>query len=182
MAMMKPTRFRPRKGDLFNKRWAERGSTTYSPEAKADLAKSGISLAAARELGIKMFSPDEVHSAVGVLAPGLGLPCHDPYGEPDDAYWRIKILAANPEHKYKQRAKTHYRLGFAPVRGDPQAWVKALPDTSQRIYITEGEKKGYKAGQEKLLCIYLGGVTATVAHYGGDDQPSVIFCRRFRAL
>ena len=124
-----------------------------------DLERSGLNkLSIIRKLGFSdMLSQVQTEADTGVgNAVSYVIPYYGPRGE-DLKYHRWKLFPITDEDldiRYTQNEKTIPHL-YLPKLVD---WVKICADTSQRIIITEGEKKAACATNMGLPTAALGGV------------------------
>lgn len=127
-----------------------------------DLERSGLNKPAVIKklrLGSMLSEPQTDVITEGIQnAVCYEIPHFGPRGE-DLKYSRWKLFPTTEDElgiKYAQSQKTIPRL-YLPQLVD---WVKVCADVSQRIIITEGEKKAACAANMKLPCISVGGVWA----------------------
>ena len=126
---------------------------------KVDLAASGLDKpSVVRKLGLgDMLSQVQTEADTGVEnAVSYVIPYYGPQGE-DLKYHRWKLFSLTDEDigiKYAQDEKTIPRLYLPPLMD----WEKFCADPSQRLIITEGEKKAACATLMGLPCISVGGV------------------------
>jgi len=124
-----------------------------------DLERSGLNKPATiRKLGLSdMLTKVQTLAETGIEdAVAYTIPYYGPRGE-DLKYHRWKLFPLTDEDigiKYAQNEKTIPHLYLPPLTD----WVKICEDPSQRIIITEGEKKAACATNMGMPCIALGGV------------------------
>lgn len=146
--------------------------------AGADLARSGISLSAARAAGIGVVSDARSLSKEYAEAPALVIPYVDPWtgmavvypnnGSGPAPFARIRYLEAAPVRvgpnpfrpakvqRYAQPSGSGVRAYFPPVEG--VVWADVAADVGHPILIVEGEKKALAATLQGFVTIGLGGV------------------------
>ncbi len=126
------------------------------PEHQADLRRSGLTDATISAAGLRSLSRDELAKVLGFSPPSsieTGL-CF-PY--PGAQFVRAKLFPATTDAegrsvKYLQGKGTPTRL-YIPSRVDP-----LIADSTQTVYLVEGEKKALLAAQDGLCAIGLGGI------------------------
>jgi len=129
------------------------------------LALSGLNSRDAKKLRLKWLTPS---AAQKMLQSDFPLPCggiYFPYfsfdGKIDDVTCRVRLLA-DPSNgyvedkvpKYMQPSGTPPRIYLPPF----VKWGDIINDATQRLVITEGEKKAAAACKAGVACIGLGGV------------------------
>ena len=123
------------------------------PHHKKDLENSGLSLETQNRSGIYSASAEETEQ-LGFEGVGAGMvipyACDPPF---------VRLKPDDPTKGYGGPAKYRTCKGagnrlYIPAILDPEV----LQDPSQRLLITEGEKKALKAVQEGFACVALAGV------------------------
>jgi hypothetical protein len=132
---------------------------------RAELEQSGLSEATIQQARLFRASGPMVRELLGYGAgPALVFPYFALDGTPLD-YVRVKLDQAPPDGKrYRSPAKQPNRLYFPPLCD----WARIAKDPREPLYITEGQKKALKAGQEGLNCLGLAGVWSWLTRYRGN--------------
>ncbi len=135
-----------------------------------DLARSGLTSADAKKLGVSPLEPTQVKALTGHAVPAYKIPYFSPDGRKLDFY-RLRFTAPptkfgrqDKPQRYWQPVNTMPRAYFAPLG---VRWTDVLADTEKAIYLTEGEKKSARTCKEGLPCIGLGGVWSWRAKRAG---------------
>ncbi|MCD8245322.1 MAG: DUF3854 domain-containing protein, partial [Parabacteroides sp.] len=133
------------------------------------LESSGLDLNAAKTLGIKYLSAVETKELVGGAGqcPSLYIPYYNPQANGPmrfvsgyEPFFRIRYLGERlpidkdgKPQRYRQGTK-----GVCAYFPQNQDWTSILQESSERLFITEGEFKAAKACKEGLPTIGLGGI------------------------
>lgn len=134
-----------------------------------DLRASGLNFETISRAGIYSASASEVSALLGF---GAGPAMVIPYEWNDDGtptYARVKLNQAphTDGKRYRSPAGRGNRLYISRTLD-----VGALVDSSQILYVTEGEKKVLKAIQEGFLCVGVSGVWSwKQKNHNGDSGP-----------
>ena len=130
---------------------------------KEDLIRSGLGKPTTiRKLQYsEMLSKNQTYDATAIEdAVSYEIPYFDPRGKPlNYIRWKLFSLSDDNQPKYIQEEKTIPRLYLPPLVD----WTKICADTSQRLIITEGEKKAACSTNMGMPCIALGGVWSFTA-------------------
>lgn len=145
-------------------------SRSKSPKALAvaKLASSGITLAQAERLGIKVLTAAQTAKLFPatrrgeIRAPALKLVYHDLAGRERRDVYRVRLLAGVPG----KFGTTNTELRYLQPPDTPPAvylprvidWAAVAEDAGRPITITEGELKAACAAVRGLACFGLGGV------------------------
>ena len=138
-----------------------------------DLARSGIKYDKNAQEHFEALSEEMTESIVGTRWPSMGIVYYEPDGEIIDprTFCRVRFLFSDkpttkkgdrfggpkkPESRYSQPEKTLPRIYYPPNVD----WKQTIGDPTIPLFITEGEKKAYKACAEGFHTIALGGVWA----------------------
>ena len=136
-------------------------SIHFCPAHLEDLRKSGLSDETIIQHGIKTIRPKDINKKVGYDIPGLVSAYEIPFPPFNDGYFRLKAFYAPGNEQYTDgRKKPRYiqRKGSLNRLYIPLPVFTILNDTSQPLYITEGEKKALKGTQEGLPTIAITGL------------------------
>lgn len=138
-------------------------------EAEEDLARSGISAAAADYAGMFPVTNARKLFPKALRKAALIIPYYELNGDPmrygdDDEFGRLRYLGAieidpytgKKGQRYYQPAKSGCRAYFPKVEGFD--WTELAADPEEPLAITEGEKKALCACVNGLATIGLGGV------------------------
>jgi len=142
----------------------------------ADLARSGLSAADARLLGMEILSAAAVTRLLPSHSgqPGLLIPYYDLRKRRRQDVFRVRFLrpprlpfGACPVKwpRYGQPANTAPAI-YLPTCVD---WQAHLAERGSRVLLTEGEKKAAKASLMGLPCVGLGGVWSFMSKRLGVD-------------
>jgi hypothetical protein len=144
-------------------------SLVPSPAPPEDLAReswrsSGISDEAASLLGYRHLSPEDV-GKLGRPFDGSRSALLIPYFKLDgspDPYFRVRYLSPPTGWRAAQARPQRYAC---PLNSKPEVylpplidWAGLSQDPTERVYLTEGEKKASAASERGLPCVGLGGV------------------------
>lgn len=151
---------------------------TLPPRALEHLKASGLTAKDAETLELRWLSPEEVArvcKAPSVPVSGLGFPYHTADGA-DTGFLRVRLLPdprageTPPGFRYLQPTGSGARAYLPRLRD----WESVQTQTSQRVLITEGEKKAAAACKAGLPTIGLGGVWSFgVKDLGIDLLPEI---------
>lgn len=140
--------------------------------AASRYAESGLSLADAKKLHLKVLSAASTKKLGFDLRPSIKIPYHDPHSPKEslsgysggDSFYRIRYLGSPPagladqtkskERRYSQPPESGICAYFPPLVD----WSKILDDPSIPLCVTEGEFKAAKACKDGFPTIGLGGV------------------------
>lgn len=128
--------------------------------ALADLARSGITKADARRMGIEVLDSDETKRLTGATTASYRIPYLDINGR-ETEFYRVRLL--DPPVSFKGKLQRYWQpIGTLPRLYLPPfcRWSSIAKDVSQDVWITEGEKKATTASKAGAPCIALGGVWA----------------------
>lgn len=126
----------------------------FHPDHRADLLKSGLSVATVKAAGIYSARPRDIPKLLGYSPKHLESALVFPYPN-DPSFCRIKVFPVPTEPhapRYLQRKHSGVRLYLPPLAAE------VLTDPAIPLHWTEGEKKALKACQEGLACGALGGL------------------------
>jgi len=129
----------------------------FHPDHWADLQKSGLNPKSIYDSNICSCPPDLISKILGFNPPGVESALVFPY--PGIEFQRLKVFPPQKDKKghsvkYLQRKRSGSHLYFPP-----NFWDR-LKDASNRIYITEGEKKTLRADQDGVCALGIGGINA----------------------
>jgi hypothetical protein len=142
---------------------------SYSEAAAAKLESSGLTVEQAQQLGLYDVTNAATLDKYFEGQPALVLPYYDIHGNPASAhpkwpdFFRIRYLgedhsfksaAGDKPKRYTQPKDTGVCAYFPPLVN----WVDVAKDSTETIFITEGEFKAAKATAEGFPTIGLGGV------------------------
>lgn len=162
-------------------------------KAAEDLARSGLTLKDADQLGLSFLSADETVSLGHKQAvESILFPYWDPFTndfQPLDEFHRVRYLgepagfAAQVEkpQRYSQPAGTLNSVYIPRVVCDEvYNWRPFLEDAKNPLVITEGEKKAAAACKAGLPCIGLGGVDTYRSTKRGTNSLPILDQINFR--
>jgi hypothetical protein len=118
---------------------------------KHDLLRSGLSEETIAASEIYSANRDTVTGLLGYEAPCGGIVI--PYLNAEEPYARVKLDYPGRGGSYRAPKGSTNHLYLPPMLP-----AGVLEDTSQPLWITEGEKKALKACQEGLACVAVSGV------------------------
>lgn len=140
---------------------AKTGRTTVSRKKTSaykamldDFARSGLTEHDAKKLGVQVIP------SKGFRPARYRQHYFEQNGKPN-CMWRDRSLATNAGRRYDQPSGMESRIFYSPLlstRRYKKGWAQVAKDTSVRIVITEGEKKGSKACKAGIVTIAIGGV------------------------
>lgn len=152
---------------------ADEGGKALMTLALHDLKRSGLDKSDFRKLELEVLSRDETEEFVGEPRASYKIPYFDLVGK-RIAYSRVRFLE-NAKKKFNKRGKDGSFRYSQPFNSSPHVyfppyfnWKKIANDPTQKILITEGEKKAATACKHGIACIALGGV------YGFKSQKRMI--------
>jgi hypothetical protein len=126
----------------------------------ADLERSGLTSDDAKAMRLEALAATETADLVGehCAFKSYKIPYFDLDGNATD-YFRVRFtgdgaFGTKPEGRYRQSKGSAPHACFPPNR----PWAILARDADEPVYITEGEKKAYRAAKEDLNVIALGGV------------------------
>lgn len=127
------------------------------PDALLDVQKSGLTTATVERAGLSSVCPADLKQCpIPGVVHALAFPYYGLDGSPVD-FQRWKLFYdgdAGDRPKYWQLAGSDPLPYFPPLLD----WLALASDPTQRLLVTEGEKKALAATQHGLACLGLAGV------------------------